>query len=205
MTTSHQGSEIRRRYPGNSGSPTDVVGISGSGTTSLSAGGGQIFYGTTAETPYHGSIGTGSTGGYIANLYATATLDGTISEKTKSPEQVAFENRKARLISAVIAMKRSAPNWYGSLTTVSDLSAQNAENFLRCLPGNAVLPRVAPDGEGDIMFVWDGPDQSCIVTVEKRALHLVSHLGTQEVKQIDEQRFLGVRIPPAILEHIPSK
>jgi hypothetical protein len=207
MTTSHQGSEIRRRYLGNSGAPTEVVGVPDSGTIPFGAAYIDVLpYGPLVGAYYHGSVGTGYTGGYMSAVYATATPAGPISEKTKSPEQIAFENRKARLISAVNAMKRSAPNWYGSSTTVDELSAQNAENFLRCLPGNVLLPRVAPDGEGDIMFVWDGPDNpSCVVTVEKQTLHLAARLGTPHVKQVDDQRFLGVRIPPEILAHIPSK
>jgi hypothetical protein len=196
--TTHHGTEIRQQYSGNSGDPTVVVGISGSGGYGLIGGGGPIV-----ETLYHGMAATGSAGTYRIATFATET-PGTISENTKSPEQIAFEKRKARLITAVNTMKRSAPNWYGSSTSVNDLSAQSAEKFLRCLPGNAVLPRVAPDGEGDIMFVWDGP-QSCVVTVERRALHLACKLGTPDAKHVDARRFLGVRIPAAILEHIPSK
>jgi hypothetical protein len=193
-----QGTDDIQRNVSNSGDPTQVVGIPGSG--------GGAYTWTTIGLPalgnflsfqyYYGMQATG-----FETPYATP---GPISERTKSAEQIAYETRKARLIAAVEAMKRSAPNWSGSASTVNNLSAQSAEKFLNCLPGNAVLPRVAPDGEGDVMFVWDGP-QSCVVTVEKRALHLACRLGTPQMMQLDARRFLGVQIPAAILEHIPSK
>jgi hypothetical protein len=201
--TSPKGTEIRQQYFGTGGDPTEVVGISSSGGAVYEAAGGGFTVGLSGLQ--YGMTVTGSAGAYGLATYATKT-PGTISEKTKSAEQLAYENRKARLIDAVNVMKRSAPNWSGSSTRISDLSAQSAERFLRCLPGDAVLPRVAPDGEGDVMFVWDGQNQqSCVVTVEQHALHLACQLGTPQEQHIAEQRFLGVRIPTAILERIPSK
>jgi hypothetical protein len=199
--TASKWTDIRQQYSGNSGDPTVVFGISGSGGHLSGAYSG--FVREYIDTHYRGISATGSLASYTVSSFAVET-PGAISESTKSPEQIAFEKRKARLIAAVNVMKQSAPNWSGSAASVNDLSAQNAEKFLQALPGNALLPRVAPDGEGDIMFVWDGP-QTCVVTVEKRALHLACQLGTPQEQHIAQQRFLGVRIPTAILDLIPSK
>jgi hypothetical protein len=199
---SPQGTDIHQPYIGTGGLPTGVVGMPSSGGTVYQAASSGFTMGLPALQ--YGMSVTGSAETY--GFATSAKTPGTISEKTKSAEQLAYENRKARLIDAVNIMKRSAPNWSGASTRINDLSAQSAERFLRCLPGDAVLPRVAPDGEGDVMFVWDSQNQqSCIVTVEQRALHLACQLGTSQEQHIAQQRFLGVRIPTAILDRIPSK
>jgi hypothetical protein len=207
MTLPH-GTEVKTQYAGNSGEPAEVVGIKGSGGVSQTIVGSSFGDFLATYMSHIATMGmAGLTPVYVDANLATATPVGTISEKTKSPEQIAFEKRKARLVDAVRAMRKSAPNWY-ALTSmrVNDLSAQSAEKFLECLPGNALLPRVAPDGEGDIMFVWGDPGQpNCVVTVEKRALHLARGLGTPNVQHVDGRRFLGVQIPRPILERIPSK
>jgi hypothetical protein len=127
------------------------------------------------------------------------------AKRSPSPEKLVFEEHRARLIAAVASMKEAAPNWYGAEAKVSEESALTAQKFLRCLPYGSVLPKVAADGEGDVMFVWEGPAVSCVVTVEPKTLHLVSNPGSKGVQQIDGQKFLGVQIPPTILRHIPSK
>jgi hypothetical protein len=140
-----------------------------------------------------------------ASSRATGTPTVSDDSSTKSNEQVAFEKRRSRLISAVNRMKRHAVNWSGADTCVREESADTAIQFLRYLPGDAILPQVAPDGEGDIMFVWDYQNGNCIVTVERHLLHLVSKPGTSDEKHIGPQQFLGFTIPTAIELRIPRK
>jgi hypothetical protein len=181
----------------NSGGLIEVVGISDSGSYAcVTYAGSYSISGGVAETGFANIR--------IDKFQQTATPTELLSDKTKSPEQVEFENRKARLIDTVTAMRNSAPNWSGATARVRESSAQSAKKFLECLPGNALLPRVAPDGEGDVMFVWDG-QQSCVVTVEKRDLHLACGLGTPNAQHVDAQRFLGVKIPKSILDRIPRR
>ena len=140
---------------------------------------------------------------YSAISRAAGTASQAAVTNRPSAEDVAFENHREKLIAAVTSMKESSPDWYALGTKVSEESALTAEKFLRCLPTRVVLPKVAADGEGDIMFVWEDAGVSCIVTVEPKMLHLVSNPGSRAARQIDEQRFLGVQIPPTILRHIP--
>lgn len=199
--TKASGSEILR-YEGNSGaSATEVIGAASSGAT-----GGYFDTLRIGMAGSYSDIATGTVGAYLS-AYAAALGTPNVSSTTgtKSPEQLRFEERRSRLIEAVSGMKHSAPNWSGAASAVREESANSAVRFLRCLPGDAFLPRVAPDGEGDIMFVWDGAIGNCIVTVEKRALHLVSEPGTANVQQVGPLQFLGFRIPPTIMAHIPRK
>jgi hypothetical protein len=116
-----------------------------------------------------------------------------------------FDSKRTRLISAIRALKSEAPNWSGEQRTVNAGSALTAEKFLQCLSSQHRLPKIAADGEGDVMLVWDDPKNSCIVTIEPRTLHMVLHPGTPQAKQIDAIQFLGLRIPPNILGHLPLK
>jgi hypothetical protein len=199
--TKASGSDIVR-YEGNSGPfPTEVIGAAGSGTTGRYSD--NFSFGISGS---YSDIATGTTGAYSSTYVpALGTPNVSSTTGTKSPEQLRFEERRSRLIEAVSGMKHSAPNWSGTASVVREESANSAVGFLRCLPGDAFLPRVAPDGEGDIMFVWDGPIGNCVVTVEKRSLHLVSEPGTANVRHIGPLQFLGFRIPPTIMAHIPRK
>jgi hypothetical protein len=188
-------------YPGNSGSPACVAGVTGSGSTQPLVGRTLEFACATTDGAFYAADNLLTT----SIIYTTGTSAGDDSLPAKSPEQTAFEQRKLRLINAVRRMKVSAPNWSGYDSAVRETSAESAEKFLNCLPGNSVLPKVAPDGEGDVMFVWDDPAKSCIVIVEPRMLHLVSRPGTSDVKQVRSQQFLGVSLPPTIQQYIPSK
>jgi hypothetical protein len=137
---------------------------------------------------------------------AAGTPSVSNSAGAKSKAQLEFEDRRSRLIAAISEMKISAPNWTGDFSIVRIESAVSAISFLGCLPGDAILPRVAPDGEGDVIFVWDDPDSgNRIVTVEKRLLHLATQLGTDAELHIGPLQFLGFSIPPSILQHIPRK
>src|SRR6266478_6684753 len=122
--------EVKVQYPGNSGSPAVVAGVPSSGTSWIEfCAGGLVpttnlfasFYAATAGL--YGPIATGLSGPYESIKYAAVSTPGSSArEQTKSNEQIAFENRKARLISIINSMKTSAPNWSGGVTTVNETS-----------------------------------------------------------------------------------
>jgi hypothetical protein len=122
-----------------------------------------------------------------------------------SSEQFDYLDRKARLRAVIDSMVEAAPSWSGEPCTVSNDSAQTAQAFLYLLTSNRELPKVAPDGEGDVLLVWEPPQGNCIVTVEPNLLHMVDRPGTPHVEHIDDQRFFGDRIPLSILHAIPMR
>jgi hypothetical protein len=188
-------------YSGNSGaSPTAVHGIAGSGPAGWY---GDVIVQTPGLTGTYSDLTTGFTGAYSPSGTVMGTPNVSGDTGPKSSAQIQFEERRLRLISAILNMKGAAPNWSGIPSVVREDSANSAAQFLRCLPGDAILPRIAPDGEGDVMLVWEGPRGNCIVTVEKRSLHLVSEPGKVNVHQVGPQQFLGFSIPPSILTSIP--
>lgn len=140
---------------------------------------------------------------------AVSRASGTayISSEATGPsaEELEFEKHRERLIKALHSIKQNSPNWSGADSSISEASAATAERFLNCLSSRSVLPKIAADGEGDVMLVWEDDAVSCVVTVEPQLLHLISGPGTRGTQRIDAQRFLGVQIPPSILRHIPVK
>jgi hypothetical protein len=115
------------------------------------------------------------------------------------------ENRRVRLQKVVEAMQRTSAPWDPEVMAVSADSATTANRFLRALPIDCELPKVAPDGEGDILLVWEPPAGNCIVIVEGDNLHMVDQPGTRSATHVHNQKFLGDWIPVSILHAIPRR
>lgn len=127
------------------------------------------------------------------------------AELDTSKQRTDRDAKVAKLLNAIEQMRSDAPTWDARPTSITRTSADAARLFLACLPENRDLPKVAADGEGDVMFVWDGQQRSCIVTVEDTRLHLVADPGKPTARHIDASSFYGAHVPVALLEHIPSR
>src|SRR3990172_1026058 len=68
-----------------------------------------------------------------------------------SSEALDYEDRRANLLTIIDGMVKHAPTWDGEPASVSEKSAETAKRFLKALPSNRELPKVAPDGEGDLL------------------------------------------------------
>jgi hypothetical protein len=140
----------------------------------------------------------------IASGWARS-LPQRLAEDDPSSESLEYEDRKARLRMLIDSMVHGAPSWDGEPAFVSVESAATALRFLAALPPKRPLPLVAADGEGSILLVWEPPSGNCIITVDKDVLHLLDKPGTPSVEHVDDQSFLGWRIPVAILHRIPLR
>jgi hypothetical protein len=181
----------------NSGSPSDFESIGGTDRLGLIS----WWVPTTTMMAFHTAVSHAA--------YRISEVSGTPRSPVRGEEgderDAEFETRRSRLIAALRRLKDSAPTWSGVSTKINPASALTAEQFLLRLAPAVALPKVAPDGEGDVMFVWDQPGKECVVTVEPKLLHLVSKPGDPAGVQISAQRFLGIQIPPSILRHLPTK
>jgi hypothetical protein len=141
-----------------------------------------------------------------AAFVTTEALDAYFGNTTdSSSESLDYEERKARLLAIIDGMKAGAPSWDGEPARVSEGSAETGKRFLKALPFNRELPKVSPDGEGDLLFVWEPPQGNCVVTIQDRILHVVEQPGTRSVEHIDNQPFTGRRLPVSILPAIPLR
>lgn len=132
-------------------------------------------------------------------------LNNSLWDEDVSSEALEYQERKGALQAIIELMVNNAPAWDGEPATVSGGSAETAIRFLRALPPNRELPKVAPDGEDNILFVWEPPNGNCIVTVQDGLVHLVNQPGTRHVEHIDAQLFRSNRIPVSILHAIPLR
>ena len=77
-------------------------------------------------------------------------------------------------------------------------------NFIRGLTEDFVLPKVSPDGEGDIMLVWGKPAR-LLVTVEGEVLHVIVHPASKSAKYLPPINFNGYEIPSEVAKLIPRR
>ena len=115
-------------------------------------------------------------------------------------------DERAALVLTIQEMETHPPSWDGGdATPVTQEASETAVRFLNLLPNNRELPKVAGDGEGNVILVWEPPHGNCLVTIEPNVLHMVNQPGSQAVEHIDNQPFDGVHFPVAILSAIPFK
>lgn len=122
-----------------------------------------------------------------------------------SSANLEYEDRRAKLQELIDRMVTAAPSWDGEPLQVSNEAAATAIRFLRVLPSNRELPKVAPDGDGDVILIWEPPHGNCIVTVQDNCLHVVDQPGSKHVKHIDAEPFRSARIPISVLHVLPMK
>src|SRR5687768_12858749 len=67
-----------------------------------------------------------------------------------SSDILEYENRKVHLHMIIDMMISGGPSWDGDPCYVDPNVATTAHRFLQGLPPNRELPKVAPDGEGDL-------------------------------------------------------
>ena len=88
-------------------------------------------------------------------------------------------------------------------SAVEASAAETAKRFLRGLSDNMVLPKVAPDGDGDVLLVWDDGAPRLIVTVESARIHAAVNPGTSSSEHFDDIEF-GESIPNRIAKLVPG-
>jgi hypothetical protein len=85
------------------------------------------------------------------------------------------------------------------------ISAETAKDFIYQLPPDRAFPKVAPDGEGGIMLVWDSPQCKELITIDRNILFLIENPGQPNSYHFNPLRFDGERIPSIILERLPHR
>jgi hypothetical protein len=76
---------------------------------------------------------------------------------------------------------------------------------LRALPAVKAFPRIAPDGEGGLLMVWESAGQPFLLTISDLHLHGVKAPHTPDAEYIDDVPFDPAQvIPDEILGAIPA-
>lgn len=118
----------------------------------------------------------------------------------------AAERTRAKLIGVIKHLATTPITWTErDPIPIDKISAETAIGFIYQLPPDRAFPKVAPDGEGGIMLVWDSRLQKELITVDRTTLLLVDNPGQPNSHHFRPLRFDGERIPPIILEHLPRR
>lgn len=87
---------------------------------------------------------------------------------------------------------------------VSDESAATARALFEILLPSRETPKIAPDGEGGLIAVWDDPASSVVLVIDNWKLHLVVNAATPDARYFDDVPFDGEHLPDVIIQSIPS-
>jgi hypothetical protein len=118
----------------------------------------------------------------------------------------AAERRRAKLIGVIKHLATNPISWTErDPIHIDKLSAETTIGFIYQLPPDRAFPKVAPDGEGGIMLIWDNPPQKELITVDRTTLLLIDNPGQPNSYHFRPRRFDGERIPPIILERLPRR
>jgi hypothetical protein len=82
-------------------------------------------------------------------------------------------------------------------------SAEAASAFIRALPAQYLLPKIAPDGEGGIILAWENAERELVMSVCGWTLYpVINPLSKPE--HLNSLNFDGEKIPDQILRHLPT-
>jgi hypothetical protein len=113
---------------------------------------------------------------------------------------------RAKLIGVIKHLAAMSVTWTErDPIRIDEISAETAISFISQLPSDRAFPKVAPDGEGGIMLVWDSQQQKELITIDRTTLLLIENPGQLDSHHFRPLRFDGERIPPIILERLPRR
>jgi hypothetical protein len=113
-----------------------------------------------------------------------------------------IERTRTELVAAIKYIAKTPITWSEhEAAAVDTLSAETALAFVRQLPRDRAFPKIAPDGEGGIMLVWN----KALITVSQSRLFLVANPGQPDSYHFQPLRFDGERIPAIVLEKLPPR
>jgi hypothetical protein len=82
---------------------------------------------------------------------------------------------------------------------VSSEAAKAAVAFLRLIPTGISMPKVAPDGDGGALFVWDQGACPVLVGVDEARLYVVRDPNSERSTHL-EALFDGESIPRNVMD-----
>ncbi len=116
-------------------------------------------------------------------------------------ENVRARRRLSRLIKVLCSDENVYPADDPAAAQRAQETALASLRLLNALPRGSRLPKVSPDGEGGLHFLWSN-EQALIVTVDGWRLHIVEAPGTPDAVYRDDVDFAGRVVPQEILAAI---
>jgi hypothetical protein len=136
----------------------------------------------------------------VARVTANFTDVAVLPGQYLSAAVVAREKMRDLLITSVHRFAAESVDAY----RVSAETAEASVGFIKALGGTMQLPKIAPDGEGGLMAVWDDGDAPIALVVDNWNMHLVTGATTPRAQYFDSLPFDGTRLPEELVVSIPK-
>lgn len=118
----------------------------------------------------------------------------------------AAEDDRLRLLVAIASLGAYPVTWgEREPVGIDDLAIETALAFISRLPADRAFPKVAPDGEGGLMLIWDGEPPRALLSIDRTMLSLILNPGTPASDHLPSARFDGELIPAGILNVLPHR
>jgi hypothetical protein len=131
--------------------------------------------------------------------------DGGGASITSSQYDPEVERQRSARLTLIRHLMRNPISWSErDPVPIGSVSAETALAFIHRLPSDRAFPKVAPDGDGSIALLWDGPDRP-LIAVDRTMLLLVLDPGGPNSRHFSPMRFDGETIPPIILNYLPHR
>jgi hypothetical protein len=132
--------------------------------------------------------------------------EGAAASTAASQYDPTIERHRAALISAIRYLAKNSINWSThEAVSLDGVSVETALSFIQCLPIDRFFPKIAPDGEGAVVLIWDAPGRRALITCDGAKLLLVRDPGGPSSFHFSPMRFNGETIPSIILENLPQR
>jgi hypothetical protein len=130
-----------------------------------------------------------------------------VPREAVTDEALSYKKTREALVALVYCFEIYGLSWKGEeAAKINPRTAVAAEMILRALPASKALPRIAPDGEGGLMMVWEGRGEPFLLTIDNFRLHGVIAAATPQAEYIDDMPFDERQIiPRPILDAIPAR
>ncbi|MQA23452.1 hypothetical protein [Rugamonas rivuli] len=110
------------------------------------------------------------------------------------------EKTRDMLITSIRRFASETSDAYRLTSETADASVA----LIKALRNSMRLPKIAPDGEGGLMAVWEGEHPVIALVVDNWKMHMVTGAATDQAEYFDDLPFDGIRLPKEILEFIPK-
>lgn len=127
----------------------------------------------------------------------------TLEIKNSTPHDLDHYRIKSKLTDLLQKFKR-VPFFHDSEQCADKGAVDNAIRVLHQMD-EKMLPKVAVDEDGDIIFAWEIENRSVILTLEDDLWHFFEKEGSIAQPPLDEQSYVNGEISSFVWEKIPTK
>jgi len=139
-------------------------------------------------------------------LIYTGSDDAAVLPGQMVTEDVVTRNKtKARLIELI---RQFAAEGFsradGVDGKITPETAEAANILFNTLLPAAKIPKVAPDGEGGLMVVWEHEVDPVVLVVDNWKVHLITAATTPRAQYFEDLPFDGEQVPRQVIEAVPT-